>query len=115
MLLFMLSLSVFCQIEPLTKQFIVELKQNTGSSNQRFSIKPDLNTLLNNPSDIAETYGYEGSGLPSGEKRHKPDSYGFKTTFIESISWQWLCTTNLLVAYRLILTTKGTLLSSKLY
>ncbi|WOG26934.1 hypothetical protein [Endozoicomonas sp. 8E] len=102
----MLLSPVFCQAEPLTKRFIFELKDNTASSDQNFSIIRDLDTLLNNPTDIVETSGCAERDLPLDNKRHRTYSYDVKTTFIESIFWQWLYVTNLLVAFELFLTTK---------
>ncbi|WOG27050.1 hypothetical protein [Endozoicomonas sp. 8E] len=60
------------------------------------------------PSGIADTDGYAGSD----EKRHRPYGYRVKTTITESISWQWLYVTNLLVVYELTLITKDNPLSS---
>ncbi|WP_257288339.1 hypothetical protein [Endozoicomonas sp. SESOKO2] len=94
-LLLLLSFSVICQAQTSTRRFVVEIKQDqdTGSPDQFFS-------------DIADTNGYAGCGLLPDVK--PPGSgYGLKTPLIESISWQWLCATNLLVAYELVLTTNA--------
>ncbi|WOG26959.1 hypothetical protein [Endozoicomonas sp. 8E] len=106
LLLLLLSLSFICQAKALTRPFVVELEQNADFPNQTFSIKPDQHTLSGNPLGIVGTGYYSEPGLRSDNKRRRPVSYGMKTTLIESISWQWLYTTNLLVAYELILTTK---------
>ncbi len=47
LLLLLLSLSVICQAEKLTRRFIVEFAphQGTGSPDRVFSIKHNLNTL----------------------------------------------------------------------
>ncbi|WOG26946.1 hypothetical protein [Endozoicomonas sp. 8E] len=108
-------MSVICQARPLVKRFIVELEQNADFPDQHFSIKRDLSTLSYILSDIVEKNDYTEPVFPSHIKRHKPDSYGVKTTLIDSISWQWLYTTNLLIAYELILTTKGNSLCPTLY
>lgn len=106
LLLLLKLLSVVCQAEPLTERFVVELEQNAVFTNQSFSVKDDQHKWPDSPSDITDTNGYARSDLPLDEKRHKPVGYGVKTTLIESISWQWLCATHLLVSYKLILTTK---------
>ncbi|WOG26944.1 hypothetical protein [Endozoicomonas sp. 8E] len=100
-------MSIICQARPLTRRFIVELEQNADFPDQHFSIKHDWHTLSDSPSDIVDKQGCAEHGLPSHKKRHKSYSCAVKTTFIESISWQWLYTTNLLIAYELILTIKN--------
>ncbi|WOG29008.1 hypothetical protein [Endozoicomonas sp. 8E] len=107
MLLLLLSFSVVCQAEAVTRRFIFELGQDTASLKQDFSIKHDRPELPVNPSDIAVTNGYAESDSPPDDKRHRSYSYRVKTTFVESISWQLLYAADLLVAYELILTTKG--------
>ncbi|WOG27078.1 hypothetical protein [Endozoicomonas sp. 8E] len=107
----LLSLSVACQCEALTGRFIIELKQDAGFTNKGFSIKRDLHKLPGNPSDIADTKGYAGSELAPDDKRHRSGSYGLKTANIELISWHWLYATNLLIAFELILSSRGTPLS----
>ncbi|WP_257254039.1 MULTISPECIES: hypothetical protein [unclassified Endozoicomonas] len=105
-LLLILFLSVICQAEPLTRRFIVELQQTTDSpANQSFSVRQcDLRTF----SGIADTNSYAGSAsLPDGKLR-RSYGYGVKTTLIESISWQLLYVTHLLVDYKLILSIKDT-------
>ncbi|WP_422132423.1 MULTISPECIES: hypothetical protein [unclassified Endozoicomonas] len=104
--LLLLSLSVICHAKTLTRLFIVEFEQNTDFPNQNFFVKPDQLTLSGNPSDIADKNGYAKPHFPSDKKRHRPFSYGFKTSLIGSISWQWLYAKNLLVAFELILTTR---------
>ncbi|WP_422140042.1 hypothetical protein [Endozoicomonas sp. ALC020] len=80
-----LSLSVFCQAEPLTEPFIVGSNDHTVSD------------------------------LPLDDKRHRNDNYRIKINFIDSISWQWLYAANLLVTLQLILSGKDASLSSNLY
>ncbi|WOG27036.1 hypothetical protein [Endozoicomonas sp. 8E] len=92
----------------MTRSFIIELELNAGSPKQNFTIKRGLNTLPGCQSDITETNGYLRSDIPPDDKPHKPGSYGVKTNLIESISWQWLYVTNLLIAYELILSIKDT-------
>ncbi|WOG26949.1 hypothetical protein [Endozoicomonas sp. 8E] len=91
----------------MTRRFIVELEQNADFSNLNFSIKHDCRTLSGSPSEIVYKHSYSEPSLPSDNKRHKPYSYGVKTTSIESITWQWLYTTNLLIACELTLITKS--------
>ncbi|WOG27033.1 hypothetical protein [Endozoicomonas sp. 8E] len=111
-------LSFVCQAKAWTGRFAVEFEQNTGVKKQKFSIKRDqltLSALPGNPSDVTDTCGYGGPDARPDKKQHKSSGYRVKTTIIESISWQWLYTTNLLVAYELILTTKTSPLSSGTY
>ncbi|WP_257282255.1 ankyrin repeat domain-containing protein [Endozoicomonas sp. ISHI1] len=113
--LLLMSLSVICQAQPLTRRFVVEFEQKTGSPNQNFSATPDLHTLSYTFSDIAHTKGYAGSDLSSDEKQGRLNGYELKTTVIESIPWPWLYANFLLVSYELMLTTKNTPLSSTSY
>ncbi|WOG26914.1 hypothetical protein [Endozoicomonas sp. 8E] len=99
-------LPVVCQAEASTRRFIFELAQDASSSNQIFSIQRELPVLPIKRLDIVDTNDYTWSDLPSNEKRQRHDDYGFKATTIESFSWQWLYTTNLLAAYGLILARK---------
>ncbi|WP_257287183.1 hypothetical protein [Endozoicomonas sp. SESOKO2] len=110
MLLLLLPLSAICQAESLTRRFVIEHKQTT----QSFSVMRSLNSLSDNPRYLADTNGYSVF-LPPGDKQHKPGGYGITMTFIESISWQLLYATNVLVAYELILTTRDTALRGKPY
>ncbi|WP_257281027.1 hypothetical protein [Endozoicomonas sp. ISHI1] len=110
-LLSLLLSSVVCRAESLTRHFVVEHKQTSES----FSIKHNLNSLLGNPTHLADTNDYAWAVLPSDDKSHRLDGYTLKTTFIESISWQLLYATNLLVAYELFLTTHDAALSGKTY
>ncbi|WOG27012.1 hypothetical protein [Endozoicomonas sp. 8E] len=104
----LLLLSVITQAEPLTGRFIVELQQDPGSPNQSFLINSDPLILSGKPSVISNTKSYSGSDFPLYDKRQRPDNNRVKTTFIKSISWQWLYATSLLVTYELSLTTRGT-------
>ncbi|WOG28496.1 hypothetical protein [Endozoicomonas sp. 8E] len=116
MLLLLASLSVICQAYLLAESFVVEFqKEDAGSSIQSFSIRRDLTTLSLNSSDIVDTNGYAGSGLPPEDETHGFNSYRLKTTLIESIPWQLIYATHLLVAYELTLITHDTPLSAKAF
>ncbi|WP_422140027.1 hypothetical protein [Endozoicomonas sp. ALC020] len=91
----------------MTRRYVVELQQNTAFSNQSFSIKPDQRSLSDNPSDIDGKNGFKRPDLPSDNKRQRFLNYEVKTTLIESISWQLLYATNLLLAFELIMTSKA--------
>ncbi len=110
-----MTLSIVCQAQPLTRRFVVELEQKAGSPNQNVFITPDQHTLSYTLSDIAHTKGYAGSDLSSDQKQGRLKGCELKTTTIESISWQWLYATRLLVVYELILNTKNTPLNSTSY
>ncbi len=109
------SLSVTCRAEPLTSHFVVELAQDAGSPKQNFAIKPGWHTFSEDPSNITDTDGYTEPDLPPYDKRHRLITYGVKTTDTESISWQWLYATNLMIAYELILNTRDPSLYFPLY
>ncbi len=111
LLLVLLMSSVICQAELLARRFVVEHKQ----SHQSFFIKRDLNSVLGIPSDIADTNDYAQSIGPPYHKPHRPGGYWVEATFIESTSWQLICTTPLLVAYELFMTTHDAALSAKPY
>ncbi|WOG27032.1 hypothetical protein [Endozoicomonas sp. 8E] len=100
-------LSVTCQAEPWTGGFTIEFEKNTACQEQNFYIKNDRLTLPGTPPDNVNLNDYERSASLPDNKRKKPFSYGVKTTIVESIYWQWLYTTNLLVACGLIMTTKA--------
>ncbi|WOG26990.1 hypothetical protein [Endozoicomonas sp. 8E] len=91
----------------MTRRYVIELQQNAVFSNQSFSIKPDQRALPYNPSDIANKNGFKKPDLPSDYKRQKFFSYAVKTTLIESVSWQLLYATSLLVVFELITTSKA--------
>ncbi|WP_257282251.1 ankyrin repeat domain-containing protein [Endozoicomonas sp. ISHI1] len=113
--LLLMTLSVVCQAQTLTRRFVVELEQKAGSPSQNVFIKPHHHTLLYTLSDIAHTKGYTESDLPPDEKQGRLNDCELKTTVIESISWPWLYANYLLVGYELIVTTKNTPLSSTSY
>ncbi|WP_422137217.1 hypothetical protein [Endozoicomonas sp. ALC020] len=114
--LLLLSLTVIGQAEALTRRFIVELQPDSDSPYQSFSLKPDHHhTLSGNPSNVADASHFAGSDSLPDEKRHYPYDYGIKTTIIESISWQWLYATKLLIAYEMILHTQDSPLYSNPY
>ncbi|WOG28487.1 hypothetical protein [Endozoicomonas sp. 8E] len=105
LLLLLYSLSVICQAKPLTRSFVVVLERSSGSPDGNFSIKPGQRRLAGKPSYIAQTNSHSGSNRLFNDKPHRLGGYGLKTTLIESISWQLLYVTQLLVAYELILST----------
>ncbi|WP_257287423.1 hypothetical protein, partial [Endozoicomonas sp. SESOKO2] len=113
--LLLMTLSVVCQAQPLTRRFGVELEQKADFPNQNFSIKPDQHTLSGTLPDIAYAKGHAGSDLPPDEKQGRLDGGELQTTIIESISWPWLYANHLLVSYQLILTSKNTPLSFTSY
>ncbi|WOG27080.1 hypothetical protein [Endozoicomonas sp. 8E] len=108
-------MSVVCQARPWTGRFIVKPEQDAVSPDHKFSIKPDRRRLSRPSSDIGNTDGCGEAVMPPDKKRQKIYSYEIKKTLIESISWQWLYATKLLVAYELILTTKDNPLDPTLY
>ncbi|WOG27120.1 hypothetical protein [Endozoicomonas sp. 8E] len=110
-----MSLPVVCQAEPWTGRLKVDFEQSKRSQNKNFVIKIDRRILSENPSNITETNRYAGSDFPPNDNRQNPCAYWVKMTTIESISWQWLYATNLLVAYELILTIKDKPLNSNDY
>ncbi|WOG26908.1 hypothetical protein [Endozoicomonas sp. 8E] len=115
-LLLLLSLPVTCQAQMLTKRYIVELQQNTGSQDKSFPIQQHYpHTLPNDPTIIAKTNDYAESNYPTNNIPFGPGGYGLKTGIIESISWNLLYASHLLVAYELTLTTKDTYLNSNIY
>ncbi|WP_448215869.1 hypothetical protein [Endozoicomonas sp. 2B-B] len=91
----------------MTRRNIVELQQDAAFSNQSYSIKPDQRSLSDNPSDIADKIGFKTPDLDPDYKRQNFFSYEVKTTLIESISWQLLYATNLLVAFKLTMISKA--------
>ncbi|WOG26955.1 hypothetical protein [Endozoicomonas sp. 8E] len=99
----------------MTRRFIVEHEQNADFTNQNFSIKSGQHRLSVRPTATAHTHSHTEPNLPSHNKRHRTDTYGLKTSLIESISWQWLYATNLLVTHEVILTTRDMPLSSSHY
>ncbi|WP_422137162.1 hypothetical protein [Endozoicomonas sp. ALC020] len=115
-LLLLLSLPVTCQAQMLTKRYIVELRQNTGSPDKSFPIEQHYpHTLPDDPTIIAKTNDYAESNYPANNIPFGPDGYGLKTTIIESISWHVLYATRLLVAFELTLTTKDAYINSNTY
>ncbi|WOG27095.1 hypothetical protein [Endozoicomonas sp. 8E] len=101
-------MSVIGRAEPWTGRLTVEFDQNADfATNQGFSIKRELNTFSVNPSEITETSSLSEPDAPTDKKRQRSNDYRVKTGLIESLSSQFLYTTNLLVAFELILTTKG--------
>ncbi|WOG26884.1 hypothetical protein [Endozoicomonas sp. 8E] len=99
----------------MTRRFIVELERDAGSPKQNFTIKRDWHTLSGNPPDIAHINDYAEPDLPPDKKRHRLPGYGIEKTIIESISWQWLYASNLLIAYELFVTTKVAPMSADPY
>ncbi|WP_257281820.1 ankyrin repeat domain-containing protein [Endozoicomonas sp. ISHI1] len=113
--LLLMTLSVVCQAQTLTRRFVVELERKTGSPGQNVFIKPDQHTLSYTFSDITHTKDYAESDLPPDEKQGRLNDCELKTTVIESIWWPWLYANYLLVGYELIQTAKNTPLSSTSY
>ncbi|WOG27092.1 hypothetical protein [Endozoicomonas sp. 8E] len=107
----LLSLSVACQSKPWTGRCAAEFEQKAVSPKQSFSIKPGRHTLPGSMSDITDTKSHSASTFLPDDKRQRRTC----TTIIESISWQWLCATNLLIAYELILTSRDVPLCSLRY
>ncbi|WP_422413560.1 MULTISPECIES: hypothetical protein [unclassified Endozoicomonas] len=101
-LLLIASLSAICQGGTLKRRFVVDFqKDNADSSVQNISIKNGSYTLSCNQSDIANNSGRaESSALPD-DKQRGLGGYGLMT-FIESVSWQWIYISNLLVLYELV-------------
>ncbi|WOG27039.1 hypothetical protein [Endozoicomonas sp. 8E] len=108
-------MSIICRAEPLRSHFVVELVQDAGSPKQNFATKPGRRTFSEDPSNIADTDGYTEPDLPPDDKRHRVGDYRVKMTSIESIPWQWLYATNLLVAHKLVVTIKDSPANSNLY
>ncbi|WOG29014.1 hypothetical protein [Endozoicomonas sp. 8E] len=104
-------MSVICQAVALNRRFIVQLGQDAVFPGQSLSIKRNLNTSPVNSLFIADTKGNAGSDSSSDDKRQESSSCGFQRPLIESISWQLLYASHLLVAYQLTLTTRDVLLS----
>ncbi len=78
-------------------------------------MKRDQRMLPGNPLITADANCSAGADLQPDDKPHRSGVYGEKTTLIESMSWQSLHATNLLMAYEVILTTKDTSLSTNPY
>ncbi|WP_422137001.1 hypothetical protein [Endozoicomonas sp. ALD040] len=108
-------MSLVCQAEPWTVRFTVKFEQSKGSQKQNFFIESDRRTLSGIPSGSTEINVHEGSYFSPDYKRHKHIDYEVKATIIESISWQWLYASSLLIAYKLILTIKDMPLNSNPY
>ncbi|WP_257255156.1 MULTISPECIES: hypothetical protein, partial [unclassified Endozoicomonas] len=111
----LLTLSLVCQGEPLTRRLVLELEQKTVFPNQSFSIRTDRHTSPGNPSGITNKNGYAGSNPSPEKKQQRPHIYELKTTIIELISWKLLYSTNLMVDLKPILTTNDPPLSSTSY
>ncbi|WOG26987.1 hypothetical protein [Endozoicomonas sp. 8E] len=99
----------------MTRRYVVELQQDTASSNQSFSMNPYQRLLPYNTSDIANKDGFKKPDLPSDYKRQRFFTDEVKTTLIESISWQLLYAKNLLVTFELITTSKAPPLGTTSY
>ncbi|WP_257255384.1 MULTISPECIES: hypothetical protein [unclassified Endozoicomonas] len=110
-----LTLPVACQAQPLTECCIVEFGRNAVFPNQSFRIKLDHLRRSDNPSNIAETNSYASSDFLADNKQKIHGCYSVPPALIESISWQLLYASTLLVDYELILNTKHTPVSSTPY
>ncbi|WOG27111.1 hypothetical protein [Endozoicomonas sp. 8E] len=104
-------MSVTCQDKHWTGRFTVGLEQKSGFANQGFSIKHSLNTLSGKPYVSADINGYSGPDSLPDNTRHITLIYKLNRNIIKSISWHFLCATQLLVAYKVTLTTRGETLS----
>ncbi|WP_422412468.1 MULTISPECIES: hypothetical protein [unclassified Endozoicomonas] len=103
-LLLLLPLSVVCGAEELVRPFVAELAKDQDTD-QVFSSKRNLNTLLDSSLDIDDTNSYTDPSLLADATSGELNGYGLATTCIETISWQLLYATQLLVAYGLALIT----------
>ncbi|WP_422139183.1 hypothetical protein [Endozoicomonas sp. ALC020] len=113
LLLLLMSVTVICQAESLKRHFIVEFQQNEGVPKGSFSIKRDINSLSCNPSYLADiNYDAESIFAPDG-KLGSVGGYGATKSLVESISWELIYATHLLVAYKLVLTTSDNPMSKK--
>ncbi|WP_257255390.1 MULTISPECIES: hypothetical protein [unclassified Endozoicomonas] len=104
--LLLLSLFVTCRAQLLTEHYVVEFQQSTGSPDKGFSIKHDRSRLSGEPSVIVDTDGYGGSDSLTDDNPHRSGVFGVRISTIESLSWQLLYATGLLVGYELILKTR---------
>ncbi|WP_422137006.1 MULTISPECIES: hypothetical protein [unclassified Endozoicomonas] len=111
----LLSLPVISQTSPWSGPLVVEFVQDSGSPNESFSIGQVWHILPNEPSNVAVRNHYAEPDLPPEIKRYNNYSYSLKTTLIESVFWQLLSANELLAAYKLMLTTKNTPLSTTPY
>ncbi|WP_257292353.1 hypothetical protein [Endozoicomonas sp. ONNA1] len=115
LLLLLLVLPVVGQAELLSRDFVVEFEQDGGAPKGSFSIKRDLNAVSYNPSCCVDTNNDAGSIFPPEDKPYRHGSYGETTSLIESISWELIYATHLLLAYKLVLTTSDNSLGAKAY
>ncbi|WOG28497.1 hypothetical protein [Endozoicomonas sp. 8E] len=113
LLLLLMSVTVICQAESLKRHFIVEFQQNEGVPKGSFSIKRDINSLSCNPSCLADINYDAESIFPPDDKQPSVGIYGATKSLIESISWELIYATHLLVAYKLVLTTSDNPMSTK--
>ncbi|WP_257288432.1 hypothetical protein [Endozoicomonas sp. SESOKO2] len=110
----LLMFFVICQAQPLTRGFVVEFEQKAVSPTLSFSINPDWHTLPGNAPDIYDNNGHKLRVSLTDEKRQRHNNV-VKHPIFESISWQWLYTTHLLVSNELILRNKDVSLNSTPY
>ncbi|WP_422139182.1 hypothetical protein [Endozoicomonas sp. ALC020] len=115
LLLLLAWLAVTCHAESLKTHFIVEFEHDGGVSEGSFFIQRDLDALSYNPSSVADISDDAGLILPPDDNSHRVGGYGATKSLIESISWELIYVSHLLVAYKLILTTGDTPLSAKSY
>ncbi|WP_257275171.1 MULTISPECIES: hypothetical protein [unclassified Endozoicomonas] len=108
------SVSVIFHAAHSTGSIVVQRQQSGGSPSGSFSLKPDQRRLPGTPSYPVNTDGYAESILPD-DKRHRINSYGVKTSFIESISWQLIYAAHVLIACEWVVTTNDAALKAKPY
>ncbi|WP_448218844.1 hypothetical protein [Endozoicomonas sp. 2B-B] len=113
LLLLLMSVAVVCHAEPLKRHFIVEFEQGESVPKGSFSIKCDINSLSCNPSHFADINDDAESILPPGDKSGSVGGFGATKSLVESISWELIFATHLLVAYKLVLTTSDNPVSTK--
>lgn len=111
----LLSTSAIGQAESWTRHYVVELGQDGSSPAGIFSIRSGQHTFPDTPSHLVGTKAYTEAILPPEDKPHRLGSYGVKTSFIKSISWQLIYATSVLVAYDLVMTTDDAAPGAKPY
>ncbi|WP_257282177.1 hypothetical protein [Endozoicomonas sp. ISHI1] len=111
----LLSMSAIGQAESWTRHYVVELGQDGSSPMGIFSIRSGQHTFPDTPSHLVDTNAYTEAILPSEDKPHRLGSYGVKTSFIKSVSWQLIYATSVLVAYDLAMTTDDAAPGAKPY
>ncbi|WOG28498.1 hypothetical protein [Endozoicomonas sp. 8E] len=109
----LISVTIVCHAESLKRHFIVGFEQDEGVSKRSFSIKRDINSLSCNPSYLADINDDAESIFPPGDKPDSVGGYGATKSLVESISWELIFATHLLVAYKLVHTSSDSPMSTK--